>query len=308
MASSSSIEWTDATWNPTTGCSRVSKGCDNCYAMMMARRFDGQGNGYDGTTRRTKRGTDWTGVVKMHEDRLHEPLSWRKPRLVFVDSMSDLFHPAVPFEFIDKVWAAMALAEAHVFQILTKRPDRMAEYLAAGEDELQNRWMQAAQETFSRAWMPTYPLENVWLGTSVEDEEVAERMDDLRRVDAAIRFLSLEPLLGPLSALDLEGMDWVIVGGESGSNARPMNPDWVRSIRKACEETNVPFFFKQWGAWAPRDAINDDLADRSVLMILDDHGRAQERMYRVGKGKAGRELDGQTWDQMPEEAQMLVAA
>jgi len=307
MHANSSIEWTDATWNPTTGCSRVSKGCDNCYAMMMARRFDGQGNGYDGTTRRTKQGTDWTGVVKMHEDRLREPLSWRKPRLVFVDSMSDLFHPSVPFEFIDKVWAAMALAPTHVFQILTKRPERMAEYLAAGEEELRSRWSRAAQETFSRTWMQEYPLENVWLGTSVENGEVTERIDNLRSIEAAVRFLSLEPLIGPLSDFKLEGIDWVIVGGESGSKARPIHPDWVRSIRNACDSVDVPFFFKQWGAWAPRSAISDALADQSNVMTFDDHGRSETRVYRVGKGKAGRELDGQTWDQMPEEAQLLLA-
>lgn len=265
--SSSEIEWTDETWNPTTGCSRVSRGCDNCYAMMMARRFDGMGHGYDGTTRQTERGTDWTGVVHHHDDRLDEPLSWRKPRLVFVDSMSDLYHPAVRRDFIDKVFAAMIIAEKHHFQILTKRPDRMNAYMNAGETELKERWETAARERFSQVLDPEFPPENVWLGTSVENSKVTHRVDELRKAPAEVRFLSCEPLLGPLSDLDLTGIDWVIVGGESGHGARPMKKEWATEIRDKCREAEVPFFFKQWGG----------------------------QHSKVG----GRQLEGEVWSQMP---------
>ena len=263
----SEIEWTDETWNPVTGCSRVSRGCDHCYAMMMARRLDGQGYGYDGTTRRTERGTDWTGVVKTHEDRLEEPLHWRKPRRVFANSMSDLFHPQVADSFIDKVFATMALAPTHTFQLLTKRPGRMAEYLGAGAPALKTRWREAADQRFGQVSDITYPLPNVWLGTSVEDTDALHRVDALRPVDAAVRFLSLEPLLGKIIGLDLARIDWVIVGGESGHQARPMKKEWVTAIRDQCQRERVPFFFKQWGGW---------------------HSKAN-----------GRELDGRTWSEMP---------
>lgn len=273
MATSSSIEWTDATWNPTTGCSRVSEGCDMCYAMNMARRFDGLGNGYDGTTRRTSEGTDWTGVVHLHDDRLEDPLKWKKRRLVFVDSMSDLFHPAVPFEFIDKVFAAMLLAPNHVFQILTKRPQRMAEYMEP--QNMLERWEEAARGRFSESLDSTYPAPNVWLGTSVENQDVVARISDLREVEASVRFLSLEPLIGPLPDLDLEGIDWVIVGGESGHDARPMKEEWVTEIRDQCQEAGVPFFFKQWG------------------------GRHSK--------EGGRQLQGEEWSEMPAEVNMVPA-
>lgn len=243
--------------------------------MNMARRFDGMGNGYDGTTRQTKRGTDWTGVVHLHDDRLDTPLSWQKPRLVFVDSMSDLFHPAVPFDFIDKVFAAMILAPNHVFQILTKRPERMAEYMDAGCATLTERWSAASRERFSKFADPDYPPENVWLGTSVESQKVTDRIDSLRSIDASVRFLSLEPLLSRLPNLDLENIDWVIVGGESGHQARRMAGDWVREIRDQCQEADVPFFFKQWG------------------------GRHSK--------EGGRELDGEKWSEMPQEINMVPA-
>lgn len=269
MSSKSQIEWTDTTWNPTTGCSRVSSGCDLCYAMTMARRFDGMGTGYDGTTRSTKQGVDWTGVVHLHEDRLSQPLSWRKPRLVFVDSMSDLFHPTVPFDFIDRVFAVMGQASSHVFQILTKRPKRMARYMAPGEEELVGRWTSAMRDLEGETDRPTYPLNNVWLGTSVENEEVSGRVADLRGVDAQVRFLSLEPLIGEIKSLNLEGIDWVIVGGESGHDARPMKEEWVLQIKRQCRQANVPFFFKQWGG---------------------KHSKEN-----------GRELEGRVFDEMPAE-------
>ncbi|MCS3629943.1 protein gp37 [Salinibacter ruber] len=179
--------------------------------------------------------------------------------------MSDLFHPGVDFEFIDKVFASMALAGDHIFQILTKRPERMAEYM--GRERLSERWAESATERFSRSLDSTEPLENVWLGTSVEDEEATDRIDDLRSITAAVRFLSLEPLLGPLPDLSLKGIDWVIVGGESGNQARPMKEEWVRDIRDQCQESDVPFFFKQWG------------------------GRHSK--------EGGRELDKEEWNQMP---------
>lgn len=265
---SSGIEWTDATWNPTTGCSRVSKGCDNCYAMRLARRFDGMGTGYDGTTRRTNGKTDWTGVIHLHDDRLHQPLRWQKPRLVFVDSMSDLFHPAVPSSFIDKVFAVMGAAERHVFQILTKRPERMGEYIASGEKLFEERWPAALDEVAGRTAKFQFPPENIWLGTSVESQDVTHRISDLREIPASVRFLSLEPLLGPLPNLELGGIDWVIVGGESGTGAREMKEEWVMEIKNQCEEAGVPFFFKQWGG--------------------------------VNKKKKGRDLRGQKWEEMPD--------
>lgn len=272
----SGIEWTDATWNPTTGCSRVSTGCDNCYAMRLARRFDGMGTGYDGTTRRSNGETDWTGVVHQHEDRLHQPLRWQKSRLVFVDSMSDLFHPTVTTSFIDKVFAVMAAAERHVFQILTKRPDRMGEYMKAREELFEERWPAALKEVAGKTADFSFPPENIWLGTSVENQKVTDRISHLRGVSAAVRFLSLEPLLGPLPNLNLEGIDWVIVGGESGKGARKMKEEWVIEIKDQCEQAGVPFFFKQWGG--------------------------------VNKKKNGRDLRGEKWEEMPDAVPSQVFA
>jgi protein gp37 len=237
--------------------------------MMMARRFDGLGNGYDGTTRRHNGRTDWTGVVYEHEDRLHEPLSWQKSRLVFVNSMSDLFHPQVSETFIDKVFAVMALADSHIFQILTKRPERMASYLDADSDELMSRWKKAMDEVVGEKVDPAYPLPNVWLGTSVENEEVTERIDHLRDIDAQVRFVSFEPLVDKIDNPDLSGIDWAIVGGESGHDAKPLKEKWVRLIKEACERYSVPFFFKQWG------------------------GRHSK--------ENGREFNGRHWDEMPSE-------
>jgi len=249
--------------------------------MMMARRFDGQGNGYDNTTRYSKQGVDWTGVVKTHENRLQQPLRWRKPRRVFVNSMSDLFHPAVPLTFIDKVFATMAMADCHVFQVLTKRPERMAEYMDAGKELWAERWPEAAETIADGDEAPTmhlmdFPPGNVWLGTSVEDDAVMDRADALRETTAAVRFLSLEPLLGPLPDINLKGIHWVIVGGESGPGARPINQKWVVDIRDQCRAQDVPFFFKQWGG--------------------------------VRKKENGRELEGRTWDEFPDEARETFAA
>jgi protein gp37 len=243
--------------------------------MSMARRFDGMGHGYDGTTRRTSAGTDWTGEVHLHEDRLSDPLEWAEPRFVFVDSMSDLFHPAVPSGFIDRVFASMVSAGPHVFQVLTKRPERMASYMESGNREMVSRWKEAAKKILSVSVEPCFPPEGVWLGTSVESREVTHRIDSLRKTAAEVRFVSLEPLIGPLPNLDLEGIDWVIVGGESGHSPRPMKKRWVVDILKQCQEKGVPFFFKQWGG-----------------SYKDDNGR---------------KLNGKIWNEMPSVYSILNA-
>lgn len=241
----SSIEWTDATWNPVAGCTVISPGCTNCYAMRMAARLEAMGTAkYAGLTRRSGGRAVWSGRVRLDHDSLDAPLRWKKPRMVFVNSMSDLFHDGIPTSFVKKVWSVMEAAHWHTFQILTKRPERMAEFTKL---------------------VPALP--NVWLGTSVENGDYISRLDHLRKVNAAIRFVSFEPLLSSVVEADLAGIAWAIVGGESGPKARPMNRQWVEEIRRACRESGTAFFFKQWG----------------------------------GKNKAltGRELDGRTWDEFP---------
>jgi len=230
----SPIEWTESTWNPLTGCTKISPGCKHCYAERMALRLQlmGQANYVNGF------------ALTLHEKALELPLKWKKPQTIFVNSMSDMFHASVPREFILRAFDVMRRANWHRFQILTKRADRLANL----SDEL--------------PW-----ADNIWMGVSVENESYTYRIDHLRETSAAIKFLSLEPLLGPLENLRLDGIDWVIVGGESGPGARPMDSDWVISIRNQCLEVNVPFFFKQWGG--------------------------------VRKKKFGRALEGKTWDQMP---------
>ena len=234
MALSSSIEWTESTWNPVTGCSKVSQGCKNCYAERMALRLQSMGN------LRYSNGFKAT----MHYELLTLPLKWTKPQMVFVNSMSDLFHESVTDEFILATFNTMQLAFWHNFQILTKRSERLAEL------ECKLPW-----------------AENIWMGVSVENTDHTIRIDHLRKTGAKIKFLSLEPLLGPLPSLDLEAIDWVIVGGESGPQPRAMDPSWVLEIRNQCQKEGVPFFFKQWG------------------------GRS--------KRKSGRELEGRVWNDMP---------
>ncbi len=241
MALKSAIEWTNATWNPVTGCEKVSPGCAHCYAETFAERFRGvEGHHF-------QQGFD----LKLWPDRLTLPLTWREPQRIFVNSMSDLFHADVPGDFVHEVFDVMVAASRHTFLVLTKRPERA---LAMSDD------------------LP-WPA-NVWLGVSVENQRFTSRIDILRRIAARTRFLSCEPLLGPLN-LDLTNIDWVIVGGESGHGARRMQPAWARSVKRQCVSANVPFFFKQWGAF-------------------DEGGR------RVGKKVAGRILDGRTWDDFPE--------
>ena len=223
----SDIEWTEATWNPVAGCSLVSPGCTNCYAMRMAARLEAMGNAkYQGTTRRSGGRPVWSGRLNMDERTLQAPLGWSRPQRIFVNSMSDLFHDDVPVAFIRRAWDVMARADWHTFQILTKRPNRMREVLTGADFAV---------------------LPNVWLGTSVESADYVWRLEDLRETPAAIRFVSFEPLIAPAGTLDLTELHWAIVGGESGPRARPMERAWVDDIHRACREQGVAFFFKQWG-------------------------------------------------------------
>ena len=221
----SRIEWTDATWNPVAGCTIMSAGCTNCYAMRMAARLEAMGvEKYRHLTRKSGRRVVWTGKIRLDESALEIPRAWMRPRLVFVNSMSDLFHEKVPLSFIERVWEVMRDTPHHTYQILTKRPDRM---LAATN------------------FLPR--LANVWLGTSVEGPEVLYRVDELRSVSAIVKFISFEPLVGSVDGVDLKDIDWAIVGGESGPHARPVSAEWIEEIKEACERSKTKFFFKQWG-------------------------------------------------------------
>ena len=243
MADRSAIEWTEATWNPVTGCDRVSAGCEHCYAMTLAKRLKAMGSAKyqnDGDPRTSGSGFD----VTIHPPALDEPYRWRNPRTVFVNSMSDLFHARVPLDFIRDIFDVCRDTPHHTYQVLTKRSLRLRRVA----DKLD--WPQ-----------------NLWMGVSVEDAPALSRVDHLRAVPAAVRFLSCEPLLGPLDGLDLDGIHWVIAGGESGPNYRPVNVNWVRGIRDNCQDADVAFFFKQWGGRTPKTL--------------------------------GRELDGRLWDEMP---------
>lgn len=277
MSAGSKIEWTEATWNPVSGCTRASAGCDNCYAVTMTHRLEAMGQSkYAGLTVLNPKGDrHFNGVVRTDEASLMIPLRWKKPRRVFVNSMSDLFHKDVPFDFIDKVFAVMALCRQHTFQILTKRPERMAEYLAIPHfrdrvDKIIKRIAGENPSPFSR--IDAVPLHNVWLGTSIENQDYIHRIDDLLKCPASILFLSIEPMLGPVTLpqqfLDFDYADdanidcrhrWVIVGGESGHDARPMDLAWARSLRDQCKSSDVPFFFKQIDK---KQAIPDDLMVR----------------------------------------------
>lgn len=243
MAQHSAIEWTNATWNPATGCSKVSPGCAHCYAETFAERFR---NVVDHPF---EQGFD----LRLWPNRIELPLRWSKPKMIFVNSMSDLFHESIPVEFIARVFDVMSAADHHVFQILTKRHDRLAELAP------QLPW-------------PT----NVWMGVSIENRRFVHRADRLREVPAAVRFISAEPLLGPLEGLDLAGIHWLIAGGESGPGHRQMNPAWVRMLREMCTDEDVAFFFKQWGGRTPK--------------------------------AGGRDLDGRTWDDMPARRPILTTA
>ncbi len=290
---SSKIEWTDEVWNPVTGCDQVSAGCDNCYALAMAKRLKAMGSQRyqrDGDPRTSGPGFG----VACHPDVLDKPLKWKKPRRVFVNSMSDLFHDDVNTWFIGDAWRTMARTPQHTYQVLTKRPVRMRRALTIA-------YAAGAFRTSDGSFRPeTQPLPNVWLGVSIESDRYAFRADHLRGTPAAKRFLSLEPLLGPLPSLDLTGIDWVIVGGESGPYARPMHPELVRGIRDRCVAAGVPFFFKQWGAWIGDSDGPMAISAAGELRVSTDAPPEWQRMRKVGKAKAGRILDGRTWDEMPE--------
>jgi protein gp37 len=256
VAGLSEIEWTDATWNPIAGCTMISPGCTNCYAMRMAARLQAIGHpAYADVTRKSGNRAVWTGRINISEKALAAPLKWRAPKKVFVNSMSDLFQDGVPFELVIKVWEVMASAHWHIFQILTKRPDNM---LRVVKD----------------AKLPT--LSNVWLGTSVESAKFNSRVSLLRRAPAAVRFVSFEPLVGPVGRINLTGIHWAIVGGESGPGARPMEADWVEELRVQCKKQAVAFFFKQWGG--------------------------------TNKKAAGRTYRGRTWDNFPKASAVPLPA
>jgi len=274
MSDKTKIEWTDATWNPVTGCDRVSPGCDHCYALTLAERFRGTPGHY------FEDGFD----VQLRPDKLDQPLRWKKPRKVFVNSMSDLFHKDIPDEYIAKVFAVMAMAPQHTFQVLTKRHGRMHSLLSSARwPELLTDVQLTDDEHWPKDLDPEAPLPNVWLGVSAENQQWADiRIPALLDTPAAVRFVSAEPLLGPISFrwakwepwvnrnhLDgLRRLDWIIVGGESGRGARAMDAEWVRVIRDQCDEAGVAFHFKQWGTFG-------------------------------GTPKSARELDGRTWDEWP---------
>ena len=360
MADHSKIEWTDATWNPLRGCSRVSEGCRNCYAERVAARFSSPGNTYEGLIHPGSRG--WNGKVTLVPEKLREPWDWAKPKRIFVNSMSDMFHESVPFEFIAAVFWIMSATTRHTYQVLTKRPARMLEFF---------QWVKDYDEGFFEGdrisdvggeqpgvvdleWEPAngrrggydncgpaFPFENVWLGVSVEDQKTAnERIPLLLRCPAAVRWLSCEPLLGPIDLLATPAgdimcrcdgcmnmtrdtrIDWVVAGGESGPHARPMHPDWSRSLRDQCASSGVPFFFKQWGEWiggefdkhkgkmvcqsaAPGEACGQIFWTNSgkpkVHLFEERNHYWTNAAARVGKRATGRLLDGVEHNAFPEQ-------
>lgn len=308
MGDRTGIEWTDATWNPVTGCTKVSPGCDHCYAETIAHRFAGTPaypNAFD---------------VTLRPERLDQPLRWRRPRRVFVNSMSDLFHDDIAVDYIAEIFAVMRLAPQHTFQILTKRHGRMRSLL--NNEDFRGMVGTTAHRLAKPRGLDgrgAWPLPNVWLGVSVENQQWADiRVPALINTPAAVRFLSCEPLLGPVDLrawphLDekedgYRALDWVIVGGESGADARPMHPEWARQLRDQCVDAGTAFMFKQWGNWSPDPASKPE----PDAMVLTD-GRVQTKgdkcgivdsifaapMANVGKRKAGRVLDGRTWDEFP---------
>ncbi|KAB6717745.1 phage Gp37/Gp68 family protein [Roseobacter sp. TSBP12] len=351
MSDKTKIEWTDATWNVINGCTLVDDGCKNCYAATMAGTRLKNHPSREGLTKRNAAGGyQFNGQVRFIESELIKPLHWRKPRMVFVCAHGDLFHEDVPDEWIDRVFAVMAGNQRHTFQVLTKRPDRAHQYLTKLMDRLKTEFQGfgGGIEGLTGFYLhgiphdvPKFPLPNVWLGTSISDQPSADkRIPELLATPAAVRFVSAEPLLGPVDLTmiwadnpfmhlntlrgsifdrlhyrrDLAAaLDWVIVGGESGKNARPMHPDWARSLRDQCEAAGVAFFFKQWGEWISiydRDRDDPDWRncpksgdwDKKRYLNLEGgqgfHGDKLNMMQRVGKRAAGRLLDGREWNQM----------
>lgn len=307
----SKIEWTNNTWNPIRGCSRVSEGCRNCYAEKIAGRFSGKGNAYEGLAtlhhvRRPNGETEttearWTGKIAFIEKHLLDPLKLKKPSRIFVNSMSDLFHEGVTPEMHGDIFNVMARAPQHIYQILTKRPKEMLSVMKTGAElDLAKKFM----GEFKQPWPPS----NWWFGVSVEDQKTAEeRIPLLLQTPAAVRWVSYEPALGPVDftewtcadvATSPSSLDWIVCGGESGTGARPMHPDWARSVRDQCVEAGVPFFFKQWGDNVPICAASVE----QVQKHADIEAFREMPMYRVGKKNAGRLLDGREWNEYPSEA------
>ena len=354
MSDKTKIEWTDATWNPVTGCSLVSEGCRYCYAADLAASRLKNHPSRKGLAKRNAAGVaQFTGEVRFNEKWIDQPLHWRKPRRIFVCAHADLFHENVPDEWIDKVFAVMALCPQHTFQVLTKRPERMRKYLS---DVHAARWMLIEDDASAMGFEPRGLdndgfdwlsnkgfLPNVWLGVSIEDQPTADtRIPYLLDTPAAVRFVSAEPLLGAVDltavewkdedaeirsnvltaeawidnscsasayANEADGMtrlDWVIVGGESGDHGRAMDPQWARALRDQCAAAGVPFLFKQWGVWAPRSAVPDLPEWNAPGIQFDVHaypsteGDARNFVWRIGKGRTGRLLDGVTHDGFPE--------
>jgi protein gp37 len=305
MSDKSKIEWTDATWNPIRGCSRVSEGCRNCYAERVAARFSGSGQPYQGLAmmkrepgEESKGDPRWTGEIRFIPELLNQPVHWKRPRKIFVNSMSDLFHEKVTDEMLDRIFGVMDLCEHHTFQVLTKRPQRMHDYIK------------------NKPRIYRWPPRNVWMGVSVEDQKTAdERIPLLLQTMAAVRWVSYEPALGPVDLEDWMGyaadqfdtahLDWIVAGGESGPGARPAHPDWFRAVRTQCLDAAVPFFFKQWGEYLPVDQWPYDGTGKpyeaeanpgKLYRGTDENGM---RFLRVSKKRAGHLLDGQAWQEFP---------
>lgn len=338
MADKTKIEWTEATWNPITGCTVHSAGCTNCYAMKLAGTRLQHHPSRAGLTKPSKAGPVWTGEVRFNEEWLKQPLKWKKPRMIFVCAHGDLFHEDVPDEWIDHIFAVMALCPQHTFQVLTKRSARMREYFNAWYEDWsrvdaiweQNHRILDAGFKWPEGKEMEWPLSNVWLGVSVESNQHRDRIIDLSQTSAALRWISGEPLLDEISLTDIplnggldehgiqwlfnaltgeqyfiddlgkrgsgdgpvmECLDWVVAGGESGQGARPMHPGWVCSLRDQCAAAGTPYFFKQWGQWAPSD---EPLANAKGWRVIDGQGYSS-----VGKKAAGRLLDGVLHDGMP---------
>ena len=356
MSDHSKIEWTDASWNPIRGCTRVSPGCGGpnheggCYAEQIAARFSDPGQPFHGFAERTPHGGRWTGKLALIEDMLTVPLKWKKPRRIFVNSMSDLFHESLPDEAIDKVFAVMACAGNHTYQVLTKRAERMKNYVSnLTRERIQKQACGLSRcVQFEGRWLFDLPLANLWLGVSAErQQEADERVPHLLATPAAVRFISCEPLLGAIDlepwlawperapdvndkswgcqecdsacdcprgkavyvesegppdaegtptwiTADRQTLDWIIVGGESGRHARPMHPDWARSLRDQCAAAGVSFFFKQWGEWADTEDWPSEMQEHLELA-----GKANGNNVRVGKKAAGRLLDGREHNEFP---------
>lgn len=323
--SDTKIEWADMTWNPLLGCERVTSGCDGCYAIITAtirakNPHPTVASAFAGLTERRDGRLDWTGRINLLPERLNQPLRRKKPQRIFVNSQSDLFHKDVPAEFIARVFAVMAQAPRHTFQLLTKRHGRMRSLLSSSEFQRQvfdavtggPRWDgdSAHHDDTAAAWIgDNWPLSNLHLGVSVEDQKTADmRIPALRGTPAIVRWLSMEPLIGPVDLSrflyyqPIGGADaplhWIVVGGETGAKSRPMQLEWARNLRDQCTSAGVPFFFKQWGDWVPtsqRPAAHGwDAADRDVPR-------------RLGKKRAGRLLDDRAWDEFPTESAAVVA-